>query len=315
MLAKSRSFVKAKSMLASLRRFLEYMFKYNHFSWRYFRNRRSRAHWLKNPAELNPAVAPVVEELKRHGICSVHFTKLLPEKTLKEVTGLAETTIDAPSNRALIKEAEENVSTGDSDIRGNYYQVKLWSRLDQSTKKTFVHLAARDEFLAMASSYLGLSCSLSYVDLWYNVPLSGPSIRFQRWHRDGGDRKIVKLYIYLNDVGESQGPLCYVRGSHKFGRPYGRIFPRWGPVREDMVESDVAHDDKIICTGEAGTIVVADTTGIHKGGHVRSGHRLIFYAMYSSEVGRPEKGIIRYDSYLGPTDGVLSPAQTFALTP
>ena len=299
-------------IVALVSRFMKYQYSNNYVIWFYLRNRRARAHWRKHPIEASPAVTAAVEALKRTGICSFDFREVLSAELLTEYVDSAEEAISSPSCQRLIEEAERMVRSADQGARAQSYQVKLWKHLGDRFRERLVQLALREEFLAVASGYMGMSCSLSYVDLWYNVPLPGTDVLFQRWHRDAGDRAIVKLYLYLRDVDESAGPLSYVLGSHADGR-HRNVFPGWGSTRTDEVEARFPPEERVVCTGEAGTVVFCDTSGLHKGGHVVSKHRLIFYALYTSDVGRPTGTAYLYDRFLSQPSESLGPTQKYAL--
>jgi hypothetical protein len=91
----------------------------------------------------------------------------------------------------------------------------------------------------------------------------------QNFHRDPGIEKCIKIFIYLNDVEDGSGPFVYVKNSHKnkenlfnakrFGA--GGIYPENKAFNESVDKQDISP----IC-GKAGTVIIADTTGLHCGG-------------------------------------------------
>jgi len=107
----------------------------------------------------------------------------------------------------------------------------------------------------------------------------------QGWHRDPGDKKICKIFLYVNDVDETAGPFMYVRGS-QYGGVYRRFFPQRLPrgyyPPEGAVEKIIPSTEIQTLTGKAGTIIFADTTGIHRGGYATKKERIMFTAAYSS---------------------------------
>jgi len=80
----------------------------------------------------------------------------------------------------------------------------------------------------------------------------------------------TKVFIYLTDVSEDNGPHVFVPGSHK-------ELPL--PIARDGRFTDKEiHEHFTIgksMTGGAGTIIIADTLGMHKGLTVNSGVRVI----------------------------------------
>jgi hypothetical protein len=92
-------------------------------------------------------------------------------------------------------------------------------------------------------------------------------------------------------------------------------FPSWLPTPAREVEGRFPVARRTSCTGPAGTVVLCDATGLHRGGHVISGHRLIFYALYSADTGRPRGPGYSYDRVLGAADESLRPPQKYAVNP
>lgn len=101
----------------------------------------------------------------------------------------------------------------------------------------------------------------------------------QSWHRDGTTQRF-KAILYLSDVGEADGPFEYVRGTVRIGDRLTRI------VRDGATARQRAFDDAgvarmevgapgsvVTACGPAGTLVVADTFGVHRGRPLRSGPR------------------------------------------
>ncbi len=107
----------------------------------------------------------------------------------------------------------------------------------------------------------------------------------QAWHRDGEDFRIFKAFIYLNDIGSSNGALNYIKKSqfggkwasitdNIIGNNYGRGWPIYfQPPQEDLATA----------VGEVGTIYFVNTHGLHKGGMVNDGIRCMLSGCYLGE--------------------------------
>jgi hypothetical protein len=103
------------------------------------------------------------------------------------------------------------------------------------------------------------------------------------WHRDSVHLKQIKSILYLTDVGPDNGPFQYLEGTHEYASVYETIRKcgiTFGQNR--FTEEEI---EKILATGAyklvdfrapAGTLVLADTFGIHRGQPIQSGVR---YAM------------------------------------
>lgn len=91
------------------------------------------------------------------------------------------------------------------------------------------------------------------------------------WHRDTFLQKQLKFIVYLSDVFDENGPFTYVEGSHSVKR---KIFdfikrPRRNMRRYDQYQSN----SKIELTGPAGTLIIVDTSGVHRGKPINYGSR------------------------------------------
>ena len=92
------------------------------------------------------------------------------------------------------------------------------------------------------------------------------------WHRDRFQRT-AKALIYLSDVDESNGPFSMLLGSNQYDLPL-----RDGTVTrytDETIESfcDSVKTKPVIMTGQAGTLILADTSYIHRGQNIEGGAR------------------------------------------
>jgi hypothetical protein len=82
------------------------------------------------------------------------------------------------------------------------------------------------------------------------------------WHRDDPVRNQLKFILYLNDVDESNGPFKYITGSHTV---FSKILTSLVRLKIVSRFSSVPSHGSITYTGKSGTIIIADTSGIHRG--------------------------------------------------
>lgn len=107
------------------------------------------------------------------------------------------------------------------------------------------------------------------------------------WHFDDW-RHRFKAFLYLNDVTDNEAPFVYLKGSHnpdmqwrerkeKEYYIYGKNEGSYGyycPAEVDYIEKKYNHE-KIVCNAKAGSVVIADTRGLHRGSVLRDNHRLV----------------------------------------
>jgi len=97
------------------------------------------------------------------------------------------------------------------------------------------------------------------------------------WHRDTEDGHQFKAILYLTDVGPENGPYQYLRGSNS---PASMLMTtlKFGHRKRysDLEVSGLAGSGYCITSvcGPAGTVVLTDTLGVHRGSPIRQGERL-----------------------------------------
>ncbi len=99
------------------------------------------------------------------------------------------------------------------------------------------------------------------------------------WHRDSFFDQF-KAIVYLSDVEPENGPFQYVLGSHTFGSKItdaasAGISAATTRVDDAQAEALIAAapERNRIVTGPAGSLVLADTSGIHRGMPLEAGSR------------------------------------------
>ncbi len=117
----------------------------------------------------------------------------------------------------------------------------------------------------------------------YNKVMEPDSKAAQLYHFDLDRPKWLKFLIYLNDVDEKNGPHCYVEGTHKTnGIPFN-IRSR-GYKRIMDYEIQRLNLNQHIFYGKAGSAIIEDTIGLHKGSVVRSGYRMLLNIQVNSSM-------------------------------
>lgn len=101
-----------------------------------------------------------------------------------------------------------------------------------------------------------------------------------------------KTFIYLNDVSFNNGPHTYMKGSHKntdnIVRKLHQCIKDEVTGRNKKVDSTGVSDkdarqmgfEEVLITGKKGTVLLVDTRGLHQGGTLKKGHRVVFNTYY-----------------------------------
>lgn len=206
-----------------------------------------------------------------------------------------------PSGFRLLKEIRSII---DCEVRG----IDTGHFVENSLGKTFrkglkpssslkekVHgLFSATSFRASAALLDEKGWSLLCSDIWIDYPSrSHVPLESQIFHVDGDDRRVIKIFIYLTDVKQPEdGSFVYVPGSHNeivigmfflwldyFYLKNGGCMQN-GRLSDGVVRRFFGNEGISIC-GRAGTVIYADTTGIHKG-YVPSSIRSIAVATFTA---------------------------------
>lgn len=137
-----------------------------------------------------------------------------------------------------------------------------------------------DAFLGqMASSYMQAS-TVNAFTLVNKVETRADSMGSgEGWHKDASFRQF-KAFLYLNDVGEHNGPLQLVARSHWVTQYVhdmraGELPFRQLRIRDEQMEKILRESGNrlVNVTGKRGTLILADTACIHRGRPPMSGER------------------------------------------
>lgn len=126
--------------------------------------------------------------------------------------------------------------------------------------------------LSIAQEYMNTIPINSQTNLWFSVA-NKLGDTTQEFHQDFGDVKFLKIFIYLNDVDQNNGPHTYIENSIN----NKHLPPNYKPsqrLTKNWVDKYYKNDVKQL-TGKKGSILFVDTFGFHKGGTLLKGHRIL----------------------------------------
>ncbi len=154
----------------------------------------------------------------------------------------------------VLKRLRWNDFDGYEKTERHRHMVQNVLTLDQG----FVDVALHPVVKEALRDYVGPGVELVEAKGWLSLPTNED---FHGWHGDKwydqsrvqGMPREVKLALYLTDV--RSGAFCYVKGTHQ------KIHPR--PYRTEEVRQ-LPSSQIVEITGRAGTVVLFDTSGIHR---------------------------------------------------
>lgn len=199
-------------------------------------------------------------------ICNLRkygFYTITPEESIKRIEWLQDLINLFSSPEFNI---EENKSASVSEQKD--YRVILTGLISDKIKESI----SRDSFFSeIAQTYFGFNPVLRYASIWLDRPTPANEKETQTWHRDYDDVFLLKVFIYLNDVEIGNGPFCYVPGSHR--RP-------WLPSPR---KAGLVYKNEVKLKGRAGSVIFADTLGLHKGLKPEIGKRILLTLNFTSQ--------------------------------
>ncbi len=136
-----------------------------------------------------------------------------------------------------------------------------------------MELANHPDLLAIATRYLGYTPTITLLSMRWSFPSKTADNDVQSFHRDS-EPGSIKLLVYLTDVDYDSGPHRYAAGSHRDRMPL-RLH------NYSDAEVSQRHGGSLAFIGPAGTGIVIDSKGIHKGNPPVSGARLLLGIQYS----------------------------------
>jgi hypothetical protein len=202
-------------------------------------------------------VSSIVADLKSNGVSRVK-TKISAEllKRLRE---------------SLDREAGKNNGAGyrrENEARTWYREATLLACPE------LVQLAVDPLFYHVAGQYLGVEPVLSYITAWISRPHPNDtailSQSAQLFHTDMSNPSFLKVFVYLNDVDERNGPHCLIPGTHR-----NKASELWRDGRIDDEEMAKYYPKSTwdFQVGKAGSVFFVDTKAFHKGMPLIEGER------------------------------------------
>lgn len=158
------------------------------------------------------------------------------------------------------------------------YHVAFHKDIDVIGAPHLMSLANHPEVLRVAEGFLGVKPTISYMSAWWSFATNDEALQAENFHRDVDGITFLKLFCFLTDVDEQNGPHVYVPSS-AHSLKFRDSIRRYSD--QEVIDEFGINSIKEI-TGPAGSIFMEDTFGLHKGQKLKSGRRLLFQVIYST---------------------------------
>ncbi len=142
-------------------------------------------------------------------------------------------------------------------------------------------LLHEQNLISSAAAYLGSDPVLASMIMWTSFawPLAD-STSAQLFHYDLDRSNFIKMFVYLTDVDDTNGPHVYVPNSHH-SKPKELLSGE--RITDARVREHFPESTWQTITGKKGTVFFADTQGFHKGARVEAGSRTILQFNLASD--------------------------------
>jgi len=262
------------------------------YRWREVFNRSSVSQQRQNPLRLQSAAGRrILRDFRQHGIAMFHLSELpggahlLSQLTADYERALTDQDTEIVRRRELLR---AGALSGEDAV----YKTSLITWYPTGGPPPSAHPLGRwalyAELLAIVNEYMGMYGQILALKYWYSVASAGQKADgSQVWHRDYNDWHLVKTFLYVDDVDEETGPFAFVRGTHRgvlrhTDPPFFRDSLGARRVSDEQMETFAPKAKWTTAVGRAGTVIVADTTGFHKGGFATRHDRKMIVVAYKS---------------------------------
>ncbi len=262
------------------------------YRWHKVFNERSAGQQRENALRIQSASGlRILTDLKNHGIALFHLSELPGGASL--LGGLTRDYERTLADQATeIARRRDVLRLGALPGEDAVYKTSLITWYPTGGPPPYEHPLGRwalcPEMLAIVNQYMGLYGQILALKYWYSVASAGQKADgSQVWHRDYNDRHLVKTFLYVDDVDEASGPFAFARGTHRgvlrhTDPPFFRDSLGARRVSDEQMETFAPKSKWLTAVGKAGTVIVADTTGFHKGGFATRHDRKMIVVAYKS---------------------------------
>ena len=268
-------------------------------------NRSARRRFASHIPALDDVQRGLVEAVDREGYVSLAFADLVGDDVWQAVDAQG-TAFIAETELAMAEGRLGKVRAGKEFVQRAY----SFEGATLGADNAWFAAAASRRLLDVANAYLRLWAKLSYVDFWYTAqqPESDERVASQNWHVDFDDKHLLKAFVYLSDVGPDNGPFEYVPSSQPGGRHHA-VRP-WSPmgygrVPDEDVARSVPSEEIVRFTGPKGTMILCNTSGLHRGGFATAGPRVLATATYCSPASLKALSNRNFETTLETSDEVV----------
>ena len=213
-----------------------------------------------------------VQELIDNGYIKLDFK--IKDKILDSLNQFSEKTkvIDDKGNNAFFDQ---------KNIKSVIYR---YNENDIINNEFVQEILADQKILKLIKEYFGKDPFFDLADMWWSTSFNqNPSKEAAQWfHFDLDRMNWLKVFVYITDVKMTNGPHCYVEGSHKIGgKPQSLLDRGYERISDSDIRKYYKNSKIKYLTGLKGEIFIGNTKAWHKGVNLREGNRLILQLQFT----------------------------------
>ena len=231
---------------------------------------------------MNQEQSRIVEEVKENGIAFSSVQKLFNDEQ-KKIFNQGVNFFNGFLTAPHIVERCNRIAQGNPiQDRNKWFEITQYEYLKSGIglDNPIVQMYMQDLFIDMATEFHGVSPKVRNILTWIHPqnPIQQERAS-QVWHRDQEDWEIFKVFVLFSKVGPNNGPTQYIRKTQHGGK-YGDITNNMNGQTTSVFKYDLPTEEIVSCEGDPGTIVFMNTNGLHKGGLIKEGVRIMTQANF-----------------------------------
>jgi hypothetical protein len=161
---------------------------------------------------------------------------------------------------------------------GKIFFEEMLGEAQLARHNAFIDVALTEGVLRAVMASMDMVPHLESIDILASMPTGDHLSASQLWHYDVNDERILKLFIYLEDVGASNGPFTFIPAdsSRAVASAVGHY------VTDEHIGGYVPRSRWRSVEGPAGTAFFIDTGRCYHFGSRCTQPRYVYIATYSS---------------------------------
>ena len=139
----------------------------------------------------------------------------------------------------------------------------------------------------IAKGYFKSNPIFNNVALWWSTIIEKDEVHdaAQAFHFDYDGIKTLKLFVYLTDVEDENGPHVYIKKTHLSNKKPSELLKKnYVRIEDNEVFKYYDKSELTKIKGKKGTIILGDTSCFHKGQKLEKGNRLVFDIQFTSAI-------------------------------